>query len=146
MDLARATSAIVLAIGLLGASCANAPNGREVLDRLEGTDLACAGEPVVREESAGCRTPAGGIVVSGHRDRAQAEEALALHLASGAEGRLVDGGGWTLLAESEGLAQRAAGHFDARVVVRLEQATDGCPAEGARLVRLREALGDPSWC
>jgi hypothetical protein len=135
-----------LLVGLLLASCAGAPSGERVLDRLEGTELACVGEPVVRDESAGCATAAGGLVVSGHPDRAQLEEAVALHLASGAQGRVLDGGDWTLLAEAEPLAAAAAEHLDARVVTRLEEVTGGCPTQGARLARLRDALEDPGWC
>jgi hypothetical protein len=135
-----------LLLGLLLASCTGTPGGQAVLERLEGTELACVGDPVVRDESAGCATAAGGLVVSGHTDRAQLEEAVALHLASGAEGRVVDGGDWTLLAEAEPAATAAAAHLDARVVTRLEEVTGGCPSEGARLARLREALEDPAWC
>jgi hypothetical protein len=133
-------------VALLVVACTGAPSGEPVLERLEGTDLACLDEPVVRDESAGCRTAVGGLVVSGHADRAQAEEAVALHLGDGAQGRVVDGGDWTLLAESEVAAASAAEQLDARVVTSLEDATDGCPSEGARLARLREALGDPAWC
>jgi hypothetical protein len=141
------TRAHLLALLVVGvAACSGAPAAESVLDRLEGTALACVEPPVVREESAGCVTAAGGLVVSGHPDRAQAEEAVALHLGAGAHGRVVDGGAWTLLAESEPTAEEAARHMDGRVVETLEQVTDGCPSEGARLARLREALGDPGWC
>lgn len=136
----------LLPLVVIVAACTSAPDGEVVLDRLEGTDLACVEAPVVREESAGCATAAGGLVVSGHTDRAQAEEAVALHLAASAEGRVVDGGSWTLLADDPALARRAAGELDGSLVASLEQVTGGCPDEGARLARLREALGDPDWC
>jgi hypothetical protein len=141
-----ARTAAPLLLGLLLASCAGAPGGEAVLERLEGTELACVGEPVVRDESAGCATATGGLVVSGHTDRAQLEEAVALHLAAGAEGRVVDGGDWTLLADTEPAAAAAAEQLDAQVVTRLEDVAGGCPSEGARLARLREALEDPGWC
>jgi hypothetical protein len=142
----RTLPGALLVVGAIVAACVGAPAGGPVLERLEGTDLACVEEPVERDESAGCRTAAGGLVVSGHTDRAQLEEAVALHLATGAGGRVVDGGQWTLVAESEPAAARAARHLDGRVVTALEEVTGGCPSEAARLARLREALEDPSWC
>jgi hypothetical protein len=135
---------ILLALPVL--ACSGAPSGEPVLDRLQDTDLACVEQPVVREESAGCATATGGLVVSGHADRAQAEEAVALHLGDGAAGRVVDGGSWTLLADAPAVADRAAALLDGSVVTSLEQVTGGCPTEGARLDRLRDALGDPDWC
>ena len=135
-----------LAAAALLAACTASPSGEPVLERLADTDLACVDAPVVREESAGCATAAGALVVSGHPDRAQAEEAVARHLADGAAGRVVDGGSWTLLAGDADVAARAAEHLDATVVHALEDATRGCPAESARLQRLRDALDDPAWC
>jgi hypothetical protein len=135
-----------LLLALPALACTGAPSGEPVLDRLQDTDLACVEQPVVREESAGCATSAGGLVVSGHADRAQVEEAVALHLGDGAAGRVVDGGSWTLLADSAELAGRAAELLDGSVVTSLAQVTGGCPTEGARLGRLRDALGDPGWC
>ena len=142
----RATLALAAGLVVALTACASGPDGRTVLERLDDTPLACTGEPVERDESAGCETSVGALVASGHTDRAQAERTIALHLADGAAGRVVDGGSWTLLAGDEAVAHGAAGELDARVIDRLEQATGGCPDEPDRVQRLREALGDPTWC
>ncbi len=138
--LVGATVTVVLA------SCASPADPARVLEELDGTPLACATEPVTREQSAGCDTAGGALVVSEHGDRGEVESAAALHLADDAAGRLVDGGSWLLLAEEPQLAAVAAELLDGRVVTSLEQVTGGCPDDLERRERLRDALGDPGWC
>jgi hypothetical protein len=113
---------------------------------LDDTPLACVTEPVAREQSAGCDTAGGALVVSEHGGRGEVETAAALHLSEDAAGRLVDGGSWLLLAEDPQLAAVAADLLDGTVVTSLEQVTGGCPDDLERSQRLRDALGDPDWC
>ena len=127
-------------------SCGAPADPARVLDDLDDTPLACETEPVTREQSAGCDTAGGALVVSEHGGRAEVETAAALHLGDAAAGRLVDGGSWLLLAEDAELAAVAAELLDGRVVTSLEQVTGGCPDDLERAERLRDALGDPGWC
>lgn len=138
----------IATLALIAGACGlgGGPDGEAVLEELEDSEVACTTTPVVREESAGCATSRGSLVVSAHGDREEAEEVLALHLADDAQGRVVDGRRWTLLAEREEAAELAAGHLDGTVVTRLEQATGGCPDDATHRERLRAALGDPTWC
>ena len=128
------------------AACTAPADPALVLEELEDTPLACVTEPVAREQSAGCDTAGGALVVSEHGGRGEVETAAALHLGQDAAGRLVDGGSWLLLVEDPGLAAAAAELLDARVVTSLEQVTGGCPDDLERSERLRDALGDPGWC
>jgi hypothetical protein len=128
------------------ASCAAPADPARVLEELDDTPLACVTEPVAREQSAGCDTAGGALVVSEHRGRGEVETAAALHLSEAAAGRLVDGGSWLLLAEDPRLAAVAADLLDGTVVTSLEQVTRGCPDDLERSQRLRDALGDPDWC
>ena len=138
--LVGATVAVVLT------SCASPADPAQVLDELDDTPLACVTDPVTREQSAGCDTAGGALVVSEHGDRGEVETAAALHLREDAAGRLIDGGSWLLLAEDPQLAVVAADLLDGRVVTSLEQVTGGCPDDLERSERLRDALGDPGWC
>jgi hypothetical protein len=127
-------------------ACAAPADPALVLEELDDTSLACVSEPVAREQSAGCDTAGGALVVSEHGGRGEVETAAALHLGQDAGGRLVDGGSWLLLAEDPRLAATAAELLDARVITSLEQVTGGCPDGLERSERLRDALGDPGWC
>jgi hypothetical protein len=128
------------------ASCASPSDPARVLEQLDDTPLACVTEPATREQSAGCDTAGGALVVSEHGGRGEVETAAALHLREDADGRLVDGGSWLLLAEDPQLAAVAADLLDGTVVTSLEQVTGGCPDDLERSERLRDALGDPGWC
>jgi hypothetical protein len=140
----RGTAGAAVAVVL--ASCAAPADPARVLDDLDDTPLACVTDPATREQTAGCDTAGGALVVSEHGDRGEVETAAALHLGEDAAGRLVDGGSWLLLAEDEQLAVVAAELLDARVVTSLQQVTGGCPDDLERSERLRDALGDPGWC
>jgi hypothetical protein len=133
-------------MALVLAACAAPADPAQVLEELDDTPLACVTEPVGREQTAGCDTAGGALVISEHGGRGEVESAAALHLRQDAAGRLADGGSWLLLAEDPQLAAAAAELLDARVVTSLEQVTGGCPDDLERSERLRDALGDPGWC